>query len=72
MATRPTRAHIDPRRLWRRCVTQKVSYDTREAALQGAEEAMDAGKVEPGCHLTPYECADCGRWHLRNRQIVWP
>ncbi len=31
---------------------------------------MEQGKVDPGCHQTPFLCADCGRWHVANRVIV--
>jgi hypothetical protein len=32
---------------------------------------MMAGRVDPGCHITPYLCDDCRRWHTRNRRIVF-
>lgn len=70
MASSATRYHVSLRTLWRTCETHKVTYTTRDEALQGAERGMDAGLVEVGCHLTPYACDRCGHWHIRNRQIV--
>ncbi len=71
MASRPTRQHIDVARMIVKCETMKVGYETRAEALDGAESGMDAGKVDPGCHLTPYACELCGEWHVRNRRIVF-
>lgn len=70
MASTPTRNHLDLTRLRRRCETFKVTYETRQDALEGAERGMEAGSVDPGCHLTPYLCERCGHWHVRNRRIV--
>lgn len=66
-ATRQRRPFPPPGR-W--CESWKVSYANREAALDGAERGMEVGAVSPGCHLTPYACEDCGRWHVANRRIV--
>jgi hypothetical protein len=60
---------VDPETPYR-CESQKYSFDTREAALDGAERQMDRGAVRPGCHITPYLCGDCGKFHLTNRIIV--
>jgi hypothetical protein len=70
MASRQTRRHLNPRRVTRRCESQKVSYPTYEEALVGAEHMMDQGRVDPGCHITPYRCDRCGQWHVANRVIV--
>jgi hypothetical protein len=70
MARTRTRWHLDPARIYRRCVSQKVSFRTRQDALDRAERQMEAGQVNPGCHIVPYECPDCGQWHLTNRIIV--
>lgn len=71
MASSPTRQRVDLRSSgFRRCDSQKVGYDTYEAALAAAELMMAAGKVKPGCHITPYECEDCDEWHLGNKVIV--
>lgn len=69
MASSPTRLAVDPERAIT-CVSLKLSLPTREAALEHAEQMMLRGKVHPGCHITPYECADCGQWHVYNRIIV--
>ncbi len=70
MASKPTRLSLRTDKLDVTCETGKVSYATRDRALDGAERAMEAGRVDPGCHLTPYLCGDCGDWHVRNRRIV--
>lgn len=70
MASRPTRGKIDTRRFEFLCESGKVAYDTRDDALTGADTAMMADLVKPGCHLMPYECEDCGRWHVRNQRII--
>ena len=70
MASRPTRQRLDPNRLERKCETQKVGYRTRAAALTAAERMMDAGRVQPGCHITPYLCRSCGEYHNANKVIV--
>lgn len=31
---------------------------------------MQHGRVNPGCHITPYQCDECREWHLANRVIV--
>lgn len=56
----------------RRCTSFKAEYVSLAQAEDAAEDQMDAGFVRPGCHLTPYLCEECGRWHLANRQIVFP
>lgn len=72
MASRPTRQKVNLRDLGvRRCASQKVGFSTYEDALQAAEKMMLAGKVDPGCHLTPYACEECPEWHVANRIIVW-
>lgn len=72
MASRPTRLHIDGQRdAFRKCASQKVGYATFDEALSGAEWLMEQGRVDPGCHITPYPCADCGEWHVANRRVVW-
>jgi len=71
MASYPTRLRVSLRSMgFRRCESQKVGYATRAEALIAAERTMDAGQVKPGCHITPYECQDCGEWHVANRVIV--
>lgn len=52
------------------CVSQKVSYADYDEALQAAEVMMLEGRVDPGCHITPYRCRDCSDWHVWNRPIV--
>jgi hypothetical protein len=71
MASSPTRRKLDPDRIHRRCVSQKVCHRTRAGALDAAEAQMDQGDVLPGCHLMPYECALCGYWHVHNQRIVF-
>jgi len=72
MASRPTRQHLNVAvERTRKCVTLKIGHPTRAEALDACEAMMDAGRVEPGCHLTPYACDDCGEWHIRNRRIVF-
>ena len=71
MASQPTRQKLDPDRIHRRCESQKVCHRTRADALDAAESQMERGEVEPGCHLMPYECPQCGYWHLGNQRIVW-
>lgn len=53
-----------------RCESRKVSYPNKAAALDASERLMEQGRVEPGCHITPYECRECGDWHVYNRRIV--
>lgn len=69
MASSPTRLKVDLDTM-RACETQKVCFRTRAEALDAAERLMHLGRVTPGCHITPYECDRCGRWHVRNRVIV--
>jgi len=46
MARTRTRWHLDPARIYRRCVSQKVSFRTRQDALDRAERQMEAGRHE--------------------------
>lgn len=69
MASRRTRLKVNLLRA-RRCLTQKVGWATYPEALDAAELMMEVGHVKPGCHITPYACAQCGAWHVRNRMIV--
>lgn len=71
MGSSPTRQRIKVAGSgFRRCESQKVGYATRDEALTVAERMMDMGKVNPGCHITPYLCGECGEWHVANRVIV--
>lgn len=65
------RVRINPKKVSRMCETFKVCHLTRQAALDASERQMEAGKVDRGCHLMPYLCDQCGRWHLRNHRIVF-
>lgn len=67
MASHPTRLHV---REFHKCESEKVGYQTKAEALDGAERMMEAGLVRPGCHITPYPCTRCGEWHVANRIIV--
>ena len=71
MASRPTRQRIRVDHLARKCESMKVSFATRDEALAACEQQMDAGRVSPGCHITPYRCERCGLWHMANKQIVF-
>lgn len=72
MASRPTRLTLNTANgNYRKCVSQKVGYATKDEALDAAERMMELGKVRPGCHITPYLCSDCAEWHVSNRVIVW-
>lgn len=53
-----------------KCASRKICYRNKAVALDAAELLMEAGRVDPGCHITPYLCADCGDWHVYNRRIV--
>ena len=70
MASTQTRARLDPRRVVT-CRSGKRSYDTYADAFDAAELQMLRGIVKPGCHITPYQCEDCRRFHLCNRVIVY-
>ena len=71
MASSPTRLHVDVNSSgFRKCESQKIGYATKEKALDVAEQMMELGKVNPGCHITPYECETCGEWHVANRVII--
>lgn len=72
MASRATRQHLNLNRVGRRCLSQKVCYGTYTDAQTGAEQVMALGHVNVGCHLTPYLCDECDRWHIWNRPIVFP
>ncbi len=69
MASTPTRLTLDKRKA-RTCRLQKVGLPSYDAALQVAEVMMEQGKVNPGCHITPYLCDECEEWHVYNRVIV--
>ncbi len=71
VASKPTRQKVRVDRLMRKCATFKVGYRTRNDGLDAAERGMEAGRVEAGCHLMPYECERCGEWHIRNQRIVF-
>lgn len=72
MASSPTRQHYDMRRFsLSKCASQKRCYPDKARALDAAEHLMDEGRVNPGCHLTPYLCPDCRSWHIGNRRIVF-
>lgn len=68
MGSSPTRSRR--RDVTVRCVSYKIGYPTYDAALDGAERQMERGHVMPGCHITPYQCDECGEWHIYNRIIV--
>lgn len=71
MASSPTRQHVSLRAVgFRKCLSQKAGFSTYDEALTAAERMMALGKVKPGCHITPYDCPDCGEWHVANRVIV--
>ncbi len=65
----PTRLKVNLKRLIR-CATRKIGFATKGQALDVAELMMEQGHVSPGCHITPYECDECGQWHVSNRVIV--
>jgi hypothetical protein len=69
MATRPTRRKLNPQRV-HQCPTYKVAFERRDEALDAAELAMLRGQVLVGCHIVPFECPTCHRWHLTNRVVV--
>jgi hypothetical protein len=69
MAAFKTRRKIDPRYA-RTCSSYKVSFASKAAALDASEMAMLKGHVRPGCHLMPYLCGECHRWHIGNHVIV--
>jgi hypothetical protein len=70
MASSPTRQHLDVEKVHRRCESQKVCFASKAEALEAAEDMMQRGKVNPGCHIMPYACDQCGSWHVRNQVIV--
>ena len=70
MASYPTRLAVNLNTA-RRCTSQKLGFATKDEALDTAERMMERGAVNPGCHITPYECRDCRQWHVYNRRIVW-
>ena len=71
MASSATRLHVRVDRLTRKCETMKIGYPTRDDALEACEGQMRAGRVDPGCHVMPYRCDQCGAWHTRNQRIVF-
>lgn len=72
MASRPSRLRINLRQqLPRKCESRKFCYPTKDEALDGAERLMELGRVNPGCHIMPYQCSICGAWHVANQRIVF-
>lgn len=72
MASSPTRMALDCEHQYlERCSTRKRGFPTKAAALDVAEQMMEDGQVNPGCHITPYECPVCHEWHVTNRIIVF-
>lgn len=69
MASSPTRLAVNPLDA-RLCESRKACFRTKNEALDIAEKMMELRRVHPGCHLTPYQCCNCGRWHIYNRVIV--
>lgn len=71
MASHPTRQKVRLRDVGvRRCESLKVGYGSYDEALQAAELMMLEGRVDPGCHITPYACDRCPEYHVANRRIV--
>ena len=72
MASNPTRLRVAiAKQYLHRCTeTGKIKYADKDAAHEIAELMMRREQVKPGCHITPYQCLDCGWWHVRNRVIV--
>lgn len=70
MASSPTRGTLPNPDERSRCPSYKASYQTYEEALDEAERLMELGRVSPGCHITPYQCDECGHWHNGNRVII--
>lgn len=71
MASSSTRLHVPiAHRHLRKCPSEKIGYPHKGAALDAAEVMMRQDRVNPGCHITPYSCDECGEWHVRNRRIV--
>lgn len=71
MASNPTRLRLDVAHQYlERCATHKRGFPSKAAALDVAEQMMEDGFVQPGCHITPYRCDVCGEWHVCNRVIV--
>jgi hypothetical protein len=65
----PTRLHVTtPDRV---CTSGKECL-TRGQADVRADRMMDAGEVQPGCHVMAYECKQCHCWHVGNKFIVFP
>jgi hypothetical protein len=64
------RHRVDPKKIERRCESQKVCFPDKEKALAASEQQMLQGRVLPGCHIMPYRCDRCGSWHLANHIIV--
>lgn len=70
MSSQPTRLRVHQRMAgYRKCESQKVGFATYEAALTAAEMMMLSGRVNRGCHMTPYQCQRCDEWHVCNRRI---
>lgn len=66
-----TRQHFDVARFEFACATGKQCYQDYAKAHNAAEAMMEHGRVNPGCHQTPYECRECGYWHIFNRVVVF-
>ncbi len=66
----PTR--MRQRRIERTCETGKFCYETKRQADLIAERMMEAGAVDPGCHVEAYPCPHCRGFHVGNRKIVFP
>lgn len=64
-----TRWHT--RRAVRTCATGKVCHESMAEARIAAERAMEAGEVDPGCHVEPFLCSSCHAYHTGNRRIVF-
>ncbi len=68
---RYTRKRINPaKEYFSRCSSQKIGYRDKSEALDAAETMMEAGRVNPGCHITPYLCKECRQYHVWNRPIT--
>lgn len=53
------------------CASGKFCYETIETAALTAERMMEIGDVDAGCHVEPYPCRQCHRFHVGNRKIVF-
>lgn len=72
MASEATRLRLDVTKQYlQRCSTNKRGFPSKAIALDVAEQMMEDGFVNPGCHITPYPCVVCHEWHVTNRIIVF-